>query len=165
MATSIRVGANRRMMPGRSRQSLVERTFRSLGGVVSWMQGYVRSTYSDEGLSLSQIWVLRHLVHRGSSTPKELADALEVTTGDMTGLLDKLEASGFATRRRSTQDRRKVHVEPTQKARDRFGDLHRAILGMLGGVFEEWRTDELEEFDRLLRKFLLARDRFRPGAA
>ena len=159
------MGADLRFMPGRTRRSLHERTFRSLGGVVSWMQGYVRSTYSDEGLSLSQIWVLRHLVHRGSSTPKELADALEVTTGDMTGLLDKLEASGFATRRRSTQDRRKVHVEPTQKARARFDDLHRAMLEMLGGIFEDWRTDDLDDFDRLLRKFLSARDRLRPGAA
>lgn len=134
------------------RRAAVEDTFRSLGYVMGWLQGCLRSAFSEDGISMGQMGVLRVLVKHGSATPKELAQALRVTTGDVTGLVDKLAAAGLVTRRRSSRDRRVVHVEPTEKALARFQELRRASIDMLSQAFEGWSVAEIRAFERMLGK-------------
>lgn len=50
----------------------------------------------------------------GRRTPTELAARLQLSTGAITGLVDRLEAAGLAQRRRHATDRRKVMVELTE---------------------------------------------------
>jgi DNA-binding MarR family transcriptional regulator len=57
---------------------------------------------------------------RGPMTAGQLADAVRLTTGAVTGLLDRLEAAGLVRRIRDTQDRRLVIVEVTDEV-DRVG--------------------------------------------
>ena len=56
------------------------------------------------------LWVLHH---GGPSTQHALADALEVTPRNVTGLVDALEASGFLTREPHPTDRRATLVTLT----------------------------------------------------
>ncbi len=101
---------------------------------------------------MGQMGILRVIMKHGSATPKELADALQVTTGDVTGLVDKLEKAGLVTRRRSTRDRRVVHVEPTRKAQARFRELRDASIEQISRAFEGWSLVEIRDFERLLTK-------------
>lgn len=137
-------------MTSTARRAAIEETFRSLGHVMSFLQGCLRSRFSGEGVSLGQMGILRVLVKHGSATPKELADALRVTTGDVTGLVDKLEAAGLVTRRRSRQDRRVVHVEPTAEALERFKQMRNASIDQLSVAFEGWSLSEIQDFERML---------------
>src|SRR6476661_4473467 len=50
---------------------------------------------------------------RGPMTAGQLAEAVRLTTGAVTGVLDRLETAGLVRRVRDTKDRRKVIVEVT----------------------------------------------------
>ena len=119
---------------------------------MSVLHGCVRGAFTEQGMSMGQMVLLRVLIHKGGSTPKDLAETLSVTTGNITGLVDRLESAGLVTRVRSTTDRRVVHVELTAKARARFKKVHRASVDMLSGAFDGWTLAEIARLQRLLEK-------------
>jgi DNA-binding MarR family transcriptional regulator len=53
-------------------------------------------------------------------TAGELAELSGLTTGAVTGLIDRLEKAGFVERRRDPDDRRKVYVRPNPGNSDRI---------------------------------------------
>lgn len=57
-------------------------------------------------LTSSQYHVLRHLGEQGVLKSGNLATLLDVTPGNLTGILDRLEAAGLIQRERDPQDRR-----------------------------------------------------------
>jgi len=116
------------------------------------LHGCMRATFAEEGMSFGQMVLLRVLVQKGKASPKELAEALSVTTGNITGLLDKLEAAGLVTRTRSAKDRRVVHIELTAKARQRFRKVQRAAVDMLSEAFEGWTQPQITQLQDLLER-------------
>lgn len=72
-----------------------------------------------EGLTLPQFDVLAQLDRRdaGGMTPGELTRELLVTAGNVTGIVDRLEALGLVDRRRQRDDRRVVRVRLTPRGR------------------------------------------------
>lgn len=52
------------------------------------------------------------LVRAGPLTAGELADRTGLTTGAITGVIDRLEAAGFVSRAKDPHDRRRVIVQP-----------------------------------------------------
>ena len=63
------------------------------------------------GLSATEFKALDILIRSGSVTAGELADRTGLTTGAVTGLVDRLEAAGFARRARDPHDRRRVRCQ------------------------------------------------------
>lgn len=66
-----------------------------------------------------------------SITMNELSDRLSITMGTVTVAITKLEDKGFAIRKRSDKDRRKVYVSITkkgEKALDYHGSYHQMII-------------------------------------
>jgi DNA-binding MarR family transcriptional regulator len=90
------------------------------------------------GISASQYFVLRELWHEEGLTQRELANRVGVLEPMMVATLDALERAGLVLRSRSTEDRRKINVSLTRKAkqmRDRFlgyaaSTLERALDGV-----------------------------------
>lgn len=79
----------------------------------------------------------RFLVHLGATdghatTPKQAGDQLELSTGAMTSLLDRLERRGLVERRPNPGDRRSILVQSTPAglavARE-VGDTWAAVFG------------------------------------
>lgn len=83
------------------------------------------------------------VVMRGPATAGQLAAATGLTTGAITGVIDRLENAGFARRTHDDEDRRKVYVrvvpEALQKAMPIFEPMRRASLDVLS----RYRDDEL----------------------
>ena len=139
-------------MSSATRRAAIEETFRTLRHVMAQLQGCMRATFAEEGMSFGQMVLLRVLVQKGRATPKELAEALSVTTGNITGLVDKLEAAGLVTRARSAEDRRVVHIELTAKARQRFTKVQRAAVDMLSEAFDGWTQPQITQLQDLLER-------------
>jgi DNA-binding MarR family transcriptional regulator len=88
---------------------------------------------SAMGLTESRTRVVWVLHARGPSTQRDLAEALHVSARTVTGLVDGLEATGFATRQAHPTDRRAVHITLTPRglaaaealaaSREEFADL------------------------------------------
>ena len=68
------------------------------------------------GLGASDGQFMTLLNVHGPLTPGELARHTGMTTGTVTGVLDRLERAGLVERRRDTADRRRVVVTPRQEA-------------------------------------------------
>lgn len=64
------------------------------------------------GLSATEHKALDLLSRSGSLTAGQLAEVTGLTTGAITGLIDRLEKVGFVRRERDSSDRRKVVIYP-----------------------------------------------------
>lgn len=66
---------------------------------------------SKIGLSANEFETIDIIRHRQPITAGELARACGLTTGAITGMVDRLQRKGFVKRRRDEQDRRRVYIE------------------------------------------------------
>lgn len=86
------------------------------------------------GIASSDLECLDYVV-RGPKTAGELARATGLTTGAITGVIDRLERAGFVRREADPDDRRKVVVKPLAAVKDRvmplFAPMERAQMAAL----------------------------------
>jgi DNA-binding MarR family transcriptional regulator len=131
------------------------------------------------GINRTDSRCLDILEQRGRVSAGELADAARLTTGAVTAVIDRLERVGFARRVTDPEDRRRVLVEITPKARAATEELM-APLGEAGFPLLQRYTDEqlrwVIEFERTSRelqerhaewlreRLATARARRRPGS-
>ena len=64
------------------------------------------------GLNATDHKALDLLSRAGPITAGQLAELTGLTTGAVTGIIDRLEAGGFVRRERDPQDRRRVIIQP-----------------------------------------------------
>lgn len=84
--------------------------------------GYVfgrheHATASRFGLTATDITALSYLSRHDRTGPSELATVLDLTTGSVTALLDRLEREAFVERRPHESDRRRITIEVTEHGR------------------------------------------------
>jgi MarR family 2-MHQ and catechol resistance regulon transcriptional repressor len=108
------------------------------------------------GLTVTQFGVLEAILHKGPLGQRELSRKVLTSPGNMTDLVDKLEARGLVHRIRQKADRRAVRVELTEAGRalikPLFADHAGDIAAAMGGLDET----ELRQLSALLRKLGLA---------
>ncbi|MFJ6913146.1 MarR family winged helix-turn-helix transcriptional regulator [Streptomyces sp. NPDC101133] len=91
------------------------------------------------GLSLTDLVCFAHVAEAGDTpvTAGDLATRAHVTTGAVTGILNRLERGGFVHRRPDPADRRRVHVTAVPAAAERvravFGPYHQLLTESLAG--------------------------------
>jgi DNA-binding MarR family transcriptional regulator len=88
--------------------------------VASWV-GELRcasmSRLVQSQVSMSQMHVLWLLQHHGAMPMSKLADLLDVSLSNATGIIDRMESNKLIERVRVPDDRRLVLVQPTQEGR------------------------------------------------
>lgn len=92
----------------------------------------------EHGITLTQYFVLRTLWENEGPSQRELARQLAVPESAVATLVDDLEQAGLVVRKRSTKDRRRMHLHSTAKAaalRPQLLEHGMSVLeGMLDGV-------------------------------
>jgi DNA-binding MarR family transcriptional regulator len=73
-------------------------------------------------LSDPEMLVLAHLEIQGELTPSRLGALLDLTSGGITALLQRLERGGYVTRSPHPTDRRSSLIRPTSKAARRAAE-------------------------------------------
>jgi DNA-binding MarR family transcriptional regulator len=100
------------------------------------------------GISSSDMECLDFLNLEGRVTAGRLAEVTGLTTGAITGVVDRLEKAGFVRRERDENDRRKVFIaiipENIAKVGRFYEPMQRAVL-------EDWETYTDAELRLLLR--------------
>src|SRR6516165_420930 len=81
------------------------------------LQRLYRPLLAPLGLTYSQYLVLLLLWERGTATVGELRDCLYLDAGTITPLLKRMERADLVTRRRDSEDERRVLIELTAHAR------------------------------------------------
>lgn len=108
------------------------------------------------GLTPTQFGVMEAILHKGPLGQRELSRKVLTSAGNMTDLVDKLEARGLVRRARQKSDRRAVNVELTPVGRDLIEPLFTRHAEDIAAAMGELNGDELRQLSDLLRRLGLA---------
>jgi MarR family transcriptional regulator, organic hydroperoxide resistance regulator len=91
-----------------------------------------------KGVSMAQVHIMYTIQRNGEMTMSQLADMLNVSDSNATGLVDRLEERGLIVRDRVPEDRRVVVVKATDAGQELLSevdalsdDILRRVLGRL----------------------------------
>lgn len=77
---------------------------------------HTNAVASRIGLSATEFEAMDIITRYQPMTAGKLADYCGLTTGAITGLVDRLERAGFVMRERDSDDRRRVYIKPIEDA-------------------------------------------------
>jgi DNA-binding MarR family transcriptional regulator len=109
---------------------------------------YGEAVANRAGLSGSDLDCLDFLNLEGRVTAGRLAEITGLTTGAITGVVDRLEEAGFVRRERDASDRRKVFIAPIPENVARLG---RFYAHMQRAMLKRWESYSDAELRLLLR--------------
>ncbi len=94
-------------------------------------------------LSRTDMRCLELIGRLGPLTAGRLAEESGLTTGAVTFILDRLEEARMVTRRRDTEDRRRVWVEIEPDAQKRLQAVQQPVAEQMREVTQHFKADEL----------------------
>ncbi|WP_371678508.1 MarR family winged helix-turn-helix transcriptional regulator [Streptomyces sp. NBC_01276] len=113
--------------------------------------------YNRYGISTGEFDVVATLRRSGAPytlSPRQLSATLMLTTGGMTGRLDKLEKAGLLTRSPDPHDRRGLQVTITERGLALIDEAVGAGLETQAAALKGFGAEEVEVLTGLLRKLL-----------
>ncbi|TCO58127.1 MarR family winged helix-turn-helix transcriptional regulator [Actinocrispum wychmicini] len=137
--------------------------FGNMGREMSGLTVLAHSRIADQmGVSATDYKCL-DIVMQGESplTAGQIAKMSGLSTGAVTGVIDRLEKRGFVRRVRDPHDRRKVLVEVTTKDISRYDHLFAHLAAGMAEVLARFSPDERAVIERYQREII---DRFRKDA-
>ncbi len=108
-------------------------------------------TASLLGLSATDARCWHLLQQHGPMTAGAIANALGLTSGAVTAMIDRLEGSGHVQRVRDTVDRRRVIVDVTPEARRRSAALYKPLAAGIRERLARYSQHERELLYEFLR--------------
>ncbi|MGG8406932.1 MarR family winged helix-turn-helix transcriptional regulator [Streptomyces sp. 12297] len=114
-------------------------------------------TYARYGVSRGEFDVVATLRRSGAPytlSPRQLSATLMLTTGGMTGRLDKLEKAGLLRRAPDPHDRRGLQVSLTERGLSVVEEAVTAGLEVQREALTGLSDEEVEQLTGLLRKLM-----------
>jgi DNA-binding MarR family transcriptional regulator len=98
------------------------------------------------GLSAGDHKYVDILLRNGPMTAGRLAELTGLTTGAITGIIDRLEKAGWVKRAKDAADRRRVIVQPTMKPSQerRAGRLFGPLAASMAELVSAYKDEEIE---------------------
>ncbi|CAM5635578.1 MarR family transcriptional regulator OS=Streptomyces alboniger OX=132473 GN=CP975_13375 PE=4 SV=1 [Streptomyces alboniger] len=118
--------------------------------------------YATLGIGRGEFDVLATLRRSGEPytlSPRQLSATLMLTTGGMTGRLDKLERAGLLRRSPDPHDRRGLHVTLTEEGLDLVDRAVGTGLAVQTEALSALNAEQADQLADLLRELLLAAEK------
>lgn len=128
-------------MPDRASQALV-----ALRRILRATDLNARLLARESGLTPSQLVVLQIVGAEGKVLPGKVAREMHLTQATVTALVDKLVNAGLVSRRRDTEDRRRIWIEPTAAGQDRIAQSPDLLQDRFANSFDslpDWQQSML----------------------
>jgi DNA-binding MarR family transcriptional regulator len=107
------------------------------------------------GMGPNELKCAEILVRLGAMSAGKLAEKSGLTTGAITGIVDRLEKAGWAKRVPDPQDRRRVIIEPGPQDTEVMSGLYEGHMKSLNELLEDYSDSELllitEFIDKLIK--------------
>lgn len=130
--------------------------FEAMRRIGAVMKARFHHAMAEHGVTFPQWVLMKHLRERGRLTAREIADALEVTPANVTGILDRLEREGLVSRSRSGEDRRVVFVRLTEPGHAKMQAIEEAgSAAIVQSAFAGWTAEDVATLRRLLARLSL----------
>jgi DNA-binding MarR family transcriptional regulator len=102
------------------------------------------------GLGVTEMKALSVLLREGPRSAGQLAAALHLTSGAVTGVVDRLIARGFARRTQDSSDRRRVVIEADHETLASGENVYRSIGEAFAELHSTYTIEQLEFLARHL---------------
>src|SRR5271163_3996796 len=129
------------------RNALILRVGMQLGRELSTTSIFFHQSIAEKlGINVTdtRCFELMSRYAHGPLTAGDIARHTGLTTGAVTGILDRLEKAGLVERFRDSSDRRKVFVRPCLEALQRVGRLYQGLAAASLKHASSYSTKELE---------------------
>jgi DNA-binding MarR family transcriptional regulator len=127
----------------RTRDELMEEIGRVFRGYQRSVDGLDDIASRIMGVNRTDARVLDLLDQHGRLSAGEIAAGAKLTSGAVTGVLDRLEKAGFVRRVADEQDRRRVLVEPTEELLRAAQQIYYGIQAKGIAAMEPYSDDDL----------------------
>lgn len=104
----------------------------------------------QHGLTGPQVTVLKILEGVGALSLSELGERMSAKSSTITGIVDRMERDGLVERRRSTHDRRVVHLEATTRGEAIAAAVPVRAMEIFGGAMRALSSEDRAELTRIL---------------
>lgn len=112
-----------------------------------------QSVAEKVGLSGADHKYLNLLFEHGSMTAGEMAEKSNLTTGAVTGIIDRLEKKNLVKRKSDPNDRRKVYIVlQKENAMKVLGPIFDSLQQDLSKLFENFDDEQLETIKQYLHQ-------------
>lgn len=113
-----------------------------------------KSLVKRVGLTGPQLMILHEVAHEGEVSVGEVAKAISLSQGTVTGILERMEKKGLVNRRRSNSDRRRVLVKTTATGKQLLESapplMQEAFVERFSGLQDWEQTMILSSLQRLI---------------
>ncbi|WP_437882287.1 MarR family winged helix-turn-helix transcriptional regulator [Pseudomonas sp. LRF_L74] len=110
----------------------------------------------DHGITAPQFKIILLISQGRGGTSGEFARLLNIDSGAMTRMLDRLEAKGLIVRERSQTDRRQIRIVLSAQGQVLAEQVPRIAADASNDLVATLSSDELAELQRLMKKLLVA---------
>ena len=118
------------------------------------MQRHFEKRMQPLDLTAMQWGPLLLMAEGRASTAAELARGMDIDTGAMTRMLDRLEAKGLVARARSASDRRVVQLELTAEGAQVASQIPHQLADVLNLHLRDFKADELHMLMGFLQRMI-----------
>lgn len=115
---------------------------------------YAQAAADRLGINLTDLLCLGILAGAGAVTAGQLAILIGLTSGAITGLVDRLEAHGLVHRERDTKDRRRVLIHFNQDRQPDIAAVFAPMQQALAESYAAYSDDELRAITKWLDRTL-----------
>jgi DNA-binding MarR family transcriptional regulator len=105
---------------------------------------FAKAVADRAGISSSDMDCMDFLNVEGRMTAGRLAELTGLTTGAITGVIDRLEKAGFVRRERDESDRRKVFIAPVPERMIEIGRLYEIMRRAMNKQSDGYTDTELK---------------------
>ncbi|UOB76838.1 MarR family transcriptional regulator [Bacillus sp. ZJS3] len=103
-----------------------------------------RDKIKIEGIMLPGFLILNKIIQDGEQRLTDLAEELDLTSGAITALCDKLEERGLAVRKRHKGDRRIILLDITEGGLKFIKRNHNIRTSFMSVLFDGFSSEELQ---------------------
>lgn len=144
-------------MNGQSKASLTDENNPLFQEIARFRALIFDSLLKPHDMTMSQGWVLVHLIRENGMNQKDLAKRLEIASVTVSKLVDRLEARGYVTRKPDPVDRRSNQVYATDAAKDVvriMTDTIREVDTIANQGLDDQQQEALHEMLQIIRNNL-----------
>lgn len=120
------------------------------------LRTYLKNALSMEGVRVTtaQAGILFLLKQKDGQSMTELSQVLSIDNSTITGLIDRLEKSGFVSRNAGRSDRRMFRIYITPQGIEESNRAKTVIKRVNEEIKSGFSQEDIEIFKRILKSFL-----------
>lgn len=140
-----------RPMGGAKRYIEISGTLQSLRRILKAMQHTLKAT-DGFGVIGPRLLAFKMISERNGLSVRELAEEMCLTRAAVTRIVGRLEAGGYVSRDRDTEDRRVVMVRLTSKGTELLRKRLNPIAGDMSSKLRNLRSEDLHSIHRSVER-------------